>query len=179
MLMTYAEKCKQSCEWCAKGVTLISMAREHVQDDGLLLTSPRLGRVFTGTPRPCTAPSRDEWEAELVAEISRLYDDHAGITREAVSWREAYYDHAEKLARAQSEAAGLRAELERAQKALRDLQGAIQWEPEMCCPGLSNECYCHGLPVNGPEPDMKAILSDHAAALDAARAAEPPAEVQG
>lgn len=75
--MTYAEKCKAECEWCAKGY--FGEYGSHsipVSECGNSIT-----RVF------CTAPTRDAFEAEQAEQIARL--------QVLVRWQPAEWEKAE------------------------------------------------------------------------------------
>ena len=51
------------------------------------------------------------------------------------------------------------------------LVDALSWEPQYCCSGLPNECYCLGKPTNPPpsaeDPEIISLVAEVRKALSA------------
>lgn len=64
--MTYAEYCAEKCEWCAKGKKRIVEG-----DKATHQWVDNIGHYGDLLFAPCTAPTRDQFEQELQAELKR------------------------------------------------------------------------------------------------------------
>jgi hypothetical protein len=147
--MTYEEICKEQCEWCREGTPMCDIVPQSHQ------YSVENSVVVTGVSVPCTAPTRDEWEAELVAEI---YELKASIAAPAVLGP-VLVEETERADKAEAELSRAQAALERANAALRALPDSPRTQDGLIALAAA----------------MSQFRFDHAAALEAARAADPRA----